>query len=362
VERNLLAEENLNITGISENNYPSGFERRPPREVAPEVAKYYFLNLPDHKAPNTVFLSFKFDGIPRNDTWMYGMQISLARIRITANVAMWKAPDQSSRTPIRLRVEEDIARTKNAIYELLNVQEADRNLATLWIGPKAAAVPLVTAKDWFLLKDNDLILVKLPDDSEAEVKPVHLPVINWSDLASIDAEPIASGALADVYKAEFYGSDVAVKRFRGPTDDSARGTFRAEAQLLATCLHPSICRILAIVEQPMALVLEYAPSGSLFQSIHQAKKRFSTRIKLHIALDVAAALQYLHSKQPPLVHRDLKSANVLLTDNNRAKLADFGISRAISTNNTMTSNVGTIQWCGTPLLPRQDAQIRPFGN
>jgi chitin elicitor receptor kinase 1 len=142
----------------------------------------------------------------------------------------------------------------------------------------------------------------------------------------VGANPIAIGGYADVFKAEYCNAEVAVKRFRGLVGDAkSRATFLAEAQLLAECLHPGICRILAINEEPMALVLEYAPNGSLFHSLHVSNLELTTRTKITIALDTATGLQYLHTKNPAHVHRDLKSANILLTENNRAKLADFGI-------------------------------------
>eukprot|EP01122_Echinamoeba_exundans_P016971 TRINITY_DN8780_c0_g1_i1.p1 TRINITY_DN8780_c0_g1~~TRINITY_DN8780_c0_g1_i1.p1 ORF type:complete len:603 (+),score=88.11 TRINITY_DN8780_c0_g1_i1:336-2144(+) len=345
-EKKIKSEDNLYICSAKSVTYPSGFERRPPREEAPEAAKFYFVNLPDDTIPDSMDLTLQFNETPKNKIWTSEMNVRYPVSSASIDAALWSKPDSATPISIAFTSKWNVDRAKALILSRLDVSEADREGCTFWVGPKSAPVPVTMYKDWCLLRPRDTILVKLPGDKDDVDKPQPiLPLINWSDLKSISTEPIASGALADVFKAEFYGGEVAVKRFRGVADDAARSTFRSESQTLASCLHPSICRILAVVEQPMALVLEYASSGSLYHAIHAAKKQFSTRTKFVIALDVAAALQYLHSKSPPLVHRDLKSANVLLTENHRAKLADFGISRSLSSNNTMTSNVGTIQWC-----------------
>ncbi|RHY20439.1 hypothetical protein DYB32_010032 [Aphanomyces invadans] len=66
--------------------------------------------------------------------------------------------------------------------------------------------------------------------------------------------------------------------------------------------------------------------------------------KVGIAIDIAQALVYLHSLNPKVIHRDLKSKNVLLDDNFTAKLSDFGISRLRQLEETMTAGVGTALW------------------
>ncbi|KAJ0389153.1 hypothetical protein ATCC90586_011587 [Pythium insidiosum] len=82
-----------------------------------------------------------------------------------------------------------------------------------------------------------------------------------------------------------------------------------------------------------------------------------TREKLLLALDVAYALAYIHSLLPsPVVHRDLKSRNVLLsaTEGSKqrltAKLCDFGVSRAQSSNHSMTTGVGTSRWLAPEVI------------
>ncbi|GAB9472307.1 Tkl protein kinase, partial [Globisporangium polare] len=67
-------------------------------------------------------------------------------------------------------------------------------------------------------------------------------------------------------------------------------------------------------------------------------------------IDVAEALVYVHSFMPPLVHRDLKSRNVLLNSEMQAKLTDFGVSRYRSDQNTMTAGVGTGRWMAPEVI------------
>ncbi|KAF0691808.1 hypothetical protein As57867_016964, partial [Aphanomyces stellatus] len=84
-----------------------------------------------------------------------------------------------------------------------------------------------------------------------------------------------------------------------------------------------------------------------------------------IAADVVDALVYLHSFQPTVIHRDLKSKNVLLSETWEAKLSDFGISRVTSLEESMTSNIGTVAWIAPEVLTggryTEKADIYSFG-
>ncbi|KAJ0390548.1 hypothetical protein P43SY_011585 [Pythium insidiosum] len=71
--------------------------------------------------------------------------------------------------------------------------------------------------------------------------------------------------------------------------------------------------------------------------------------KLRIALHIVDALVYLHSRQPPVLHRDLKSRNVLLSTQHDAKLIDFGVSRERG-DQTMTAGVGTLRWMAPEVM------------
>ncbi|GMN37095.1 hypothetical protein TIFTF001_006535 [Ficus carica] len=98
----------------------------------------------------------------------------------------------------------------------------------------------------------------------------------------------------------------------------------------------------------MAVIYEYMANGDLSSHLsgNNNKSVLSWEGRLHIAMDAAQGLEYLHSGcKPPIVHRDVKTANILLTDNFRAKLADFGLSRSFPTQEG--THVSTVV-AGTP--------------
>ncbi|KAK3425457.1 hypothetical protein EUGRSUZ_F02395 [Eucalyptus grandis] len=79
------------------------------------------------------------------------------------------------------------------------------------------------------------------------------------------------------------------------------------------------------------LVYEYIPNGTLFRLIHQSELTISWEQRFKIAAEAALALNYMHSSiQPPIFHGNIKSANILLDQNNLVKISDFGTSVLIS--------------------------------
>lgn len=84
----------------------------------------------------------------------------------------------------------------------------------------------------------------------------------------------------------------------------------------------------AVTEQPnLCVITEYMARGSMHDLLHKVGLRPDTEWLLKIASDVAHGVKYLHGCKPPIIHRDLKSQNILVDGQWTAKIADFGLSR-----------------------------------
>ena len=93
--------------------------------------------------------------------------------------------------------------------------------------------------------------------------------------------------------------------------------------------HPIIVLFMGAVTRPpnLSILTEFLPRGSLYQLIHRPNLPIDEKWHLRMALDVAQGMNYLHSSNPVIVHRDLKSPNLLVDKNWVVKVCDFGLSR-----------------------------------
>ncbi|KAK3159077.1 hypothetical protein QOZ80_2AG0145410 [Eleusine coracana subsp. coracana] len=117
--------------------------------------------------------------------------------------------------------------------------------------------------------------------------------------------------------------------------------------------HPNVVLFMgAITRVPhLSIVTEFLPRGSLFRLIHRPNNQLDERKRLRMALDVARGMNYLHNCTPVIVHRDLKSPNLLVDKNWVVKVCDFGLSRM--KNNTFLSSrstAGTAEWMAPEVL------------
>lgn len=147
---------------------------------------------------------------------------------------------------------------------------------------------------------------------------------------------IGQGGFGVVYRGRLAdGMEVAIKRARKDLFE-ARLTvqFQSEVNVLASVEHLNLVKLIGYFEggNERVLIQEYVPNGNLRQHLDcEFGVVLDLFVRLDIAIDVAHALTYLHLyAERPIIHRDVKASNILLTRSFRAKVADFGFSRVAS--------------------------------
>ncbi|CAI9101885.1 OLC1v1000032C1 [Oldenlandia corymbosa var. corymbosa] len=158
---------------------------------------------------------------------------------------------------------------------------------------------------------------------------------------------IGQGGFGTVYKGKLDdGKLVAIKRAkRGVIDKNSGAEFRSEVRTLEKVGHLNLVKFYGYLEleEERIIVVEYVPNGTLREHLdcmHGRVLEFASR--LDIAIDVAHAVTYLHMYiDHPIIHRDIKSSNILLTENFRAKVADFGFARLAADSESGATHVST---------------------
>jgi serine/threonine protein kinase/membrane protein implicated in regulation of membrane protease activity len=163
-------------------------------------------------------------------------------------------------------------------------------------------------------------------------------------------QPLGEGGMKAVYLAE----DLRFKARRCAlavmvdsfTSDEARRravlSFQREADILAQLDHPAIPKVSdRFSEQDHHyFVMDYVAGQTLEAKLASAGGRLEQAEAINIALQICEALDYLHSRLPPIVYRDLKPANIIVTPENRVKLVDFGIARHFTRQGTIIGTIG----------------------
>lgn len=209
---------------------------------------------------------------------------------------------------------------------------------------------------------------------------------------------IGGGGFGQVWSATWRGTPVAVKVLSASNQTenvplAMVQEFAAEINMLSGMRHPNICLYIgASLEPPnRAIVTELAANGSLWEALRSPLKAPYTLPDIHssgywpmelhdpallekvdprsimsppsgtwpwalvrrVAEGAARGMNYLHCGKPAVLHRDLKSANVLLDESYTPKVCDFGLSRLNNEENSMTGNCGTVQWMAPEILASQ---------
>ncbi|XP_057533595.1 calmodulin-binding receptor-like cytoplasmic kinase 2 [Amaranthus tricolor] len=158
---------------------------------------------------------------------------------------------------------------------------------------------------------------------------------------------LGQGGFGTVYRGTLDdGTLVAVKRAKKNDYGKHLGAeFRTEIQTLNQIDHLNLVRCYGYLEEKeeRILVVEYVPNGTLREHLDCLRgEALDMAARLDIVIDVAHAITYLHMyTDHPIIHRDIKSSNILLTERKRAKVADFGFARLAADRNAGHTHVST---------------------
>ncbi len=144
-------------------------------------------------------------------------------------------------------------------------------------------------------------------------------------------QSIGKGGMGDVYLAvdQRLGSAVALKRTFFSDDGALGAAFEREARILARLRHPVLPKVIDHFAEnnDQFLVMEHISGDDMSKRLENSNKSFPLTWVMFWADQLLDALSYLHTHEPPIIHRDIKPQNLKLTDENHIVLLDFGLSK-----------------------------------
>jgi len=167
--------------------------------------------------------------------------------------------------------------------------------------------------------------------------------VDFNDL--YDLEEIGGGNFGKVYKAKLNHLDVAIKQLYDIDDEFMFKYIEREMALLKEMRHPNIVKFLGLCksdEGDIFIVTEFVPGGDLRHILKDKNFPLPWKLRISIAMDLAKALQYLHSQG--IIHRDVKSNNLLVEEDWTIKVCDFGFARDIDKSTESMTLCGTDEW------------------
>ncbi|XP_075484108.1 serine/threonine-protein kinase STY46-like isoform X1 [Primulina tabacum] len=167
-------------------------------------------------------------------------------------------------------------------------------------------------------------------------------------------EKMAAGSCGDLYHGVYYGHNVAIKVLRSEhLNNSLETEFAQEVAILRQVQHGNVVRFIgACTKSPhLCIVTEYMSGGSLYEYLHKNHHVLKLSQLLKFAIDVCKGMEYLH--QQNVIHRDLKTANLLMDTCHVVKVADFGVARFKNNGGVMTAETGTYRWMAPEVINHQ---------
>eukprot|EP00250_Pteridium_aquilinum_P013616 c21459_g1_i2 orf=859-2046(+) len=192
------------------------------------------------------------------------------------------------------------------------------------------------------------------DDAVNALDPSKHYITDLSELFL--GQKFASGSHSRLYHGFYKQQAVAVKLIMPPSEDEALSSrldhqFSHEVALLSRLHHRNIVEFVSACKKPpvFCVIMEYLPGGSLKTFLHKTEPHsLSLEMVTSIALDTARGMEYLHSQG--VIHRDLKSDNLIMTEDLHIKVADFGVSCLEAHRDNMKGYAGTYRWMAPEMI------------
>nr|GMC65872.1 serine/threonine-protein kinase STY17-like [Ipomoea batatas] len=207
--------------------------------------------------------------------------------------------------------------------------------------------------------------------SESNSECVKIPTDGTDDW-EIDARllkfenKVASGTFGDLYKGTYCSQDVAIKVLKAEhLNVDMLKEFSQEVFIMRKIRHKNVVQFIgACTRQPnLCIVTEFMSRGSVYSFLHKQKGNFKLPTLLKVAIDVSKGMSYLH--QNKIIHRDLKTANLLMDEHGVVKVADFGVARVQAQTGVMTAETGTYRWMAPEVIEHKPydhkADVFSFG-
>ncbi|ELP94003.1 map3k delta-1 protein kinase, putative [Entamoeba invadens IP1] len=167
---------------------------------------------------------------------------------------------------------------------------------------------------------------------------------------------LGSGSYGNVYSALWRGQEIAVKLI--PTKDMLQDNvlqFTKEVQLMKKLRHPCVLQFFGSGTDAnyILIAMELMSRGSAHTLLINSHLTMSWDRRLRMLKDAASGMFYLHSSTPPIIHRDLKSHNLLVDENWKVKVSDFGLSKTTVEASMPDEICGTLAWMAPEILMRK---------
>ncbi len=197
------------------------------------------------------------------------------------------------------------------------------------------------------IRDSSLVCKSEHKQNAAQLAPD----LVLGDFKELDVNPrdfeigkqLGQGSFGTIFQATYKGKPAAVKKLDSDGAVEIYREFRREVWLSSTLRHPAIVQLFGACLNPLCMVMELASCGDLFNLLH-GPKLLEMNVKIRMAMNIADGTNFLHSRKPPIIHRDLRSPNILVASLNpeqvMCKISDFGESRMVASTMLGRENLG----------------------